>query len=315
MTTGTIRDGEYQLPELPAALPLDRALREHCVQESWASLRRLVHTGKVSVNGLVQTDPSFRVRAFDRIAIRMSAPRAGTAARLQADTIVYVDAHVVVAHKPAGVMSVPYEDEKDTFADGVRRVLEKRAGRSLQPLGIVHRIDKDTSGLLVFTRRASAKHHLEQQFREHSVRRVYAALAHGRLASQTFRSRIVADRGDRVRGSTSNPKLGQLAVTHVKTLEILREATLAECRLETGRTHQIRIHLSEAGHPLLGEKVYIKRYRGQLIAAPRLMLHARSLGFEHPETGQSLDFTSELPADFQTLLTELRAKTAESSKD
>jgi 23S rRNA pseudouridine1911/1915/1917 synthase len=308
MSIGTIGDGQYQLPELAAPLPLDRALREHCVQASWASLRRLVHTGKVEVNGLTVTDPSFRVRAFDRIGIRMSAPRAGTATRVHPDMVVYVDAHVVVAHKPAGVLSVPYEEERDTFVDGVRRVLEKRAGRSLQPLGIVHRIDKDTSGLLVFTRRASAKHSLEQQFRAHSVRRVYAAVVHGRLASQSFRSRLVQDRGDRMRGSTHNPKLGQLAVTHVKTLEILREATLAECRLETGRTHQIRIHLSEAGHPLLGEKVYVKRYAGQLVAAPRLMLHARSLGFEHPETGRSLDFTSELPDDFQSLLAELRSR-------
>ena len=299
-------DGEYVLSEESDGLALDRALRSLCEQGSWSKVRHFVRTGKIRVNGEVVTDPARRVRSGDRVTVRAAAPRARAPGGLAPDALVYVDAHLVVAVKPSGVMSVPYEDERDTFADAVRRLLEKRSGRAQQPLGVVHRIDKETSGLLVFTRRASAKHSLEQQFRVHSVRRVYLALAHGHVPSRTFRSRIIRDRGDGLRGSTRHPTLGQLAVTHVKRLEPLRGASLLECRLETGRTHQIRIHLSEAGHPLLGEKVYLRGAAAPLIAAPRLMLHARSLGFEHPVTGQALDFASDPPEDFQAALRALR---------
>ncbi len=300
-------DGEYVLSEHSDGLALDRALRTLCDQGSWSKVRSFIRTGKIRVNGEVVTDPARRVRRGDRVTVRAAAPRARAPGALAPDALVYVDAHLVVAVKPAGMMSVPYENERDTFADAVRRMLEKRAGHAQQPLGIVHRIDKETSGLLVFTRRASAKHGLEQQFRLHSVRRVYLALAHGQVPSRTMRSRIVRDRGDGVRGSTRHPTLGQLAVTHVKHLQPLRGASLVECRLETGRTHQIRIHLSEAGHPLLGEKVYLRGYAPPLIAAPRLMLHARTLGFEHPVTGRALDFSTDPPEDFQAALRALRA--------
>ncbi|HEY6557142.1 MAG TPA: RluA family pseudouridine synthase [Polyangiaceae bacterium] len=301
-----LADGEYLISAHSDGLPLDRAVRALFDQGSWSQVRNFIRTGKIRVNGEVVTDPGRRVRGGDRVAIRAAAPRARAPGALAPEALVYVDAHLVVAVKPAGMMSVPYEDERDTFADAVRRVLEKRADRALQPLGVVHRIDKETSGLLVFTRRASAKRNLEQQFRVHSVRRIYLALAHGQAPSRTLRSRIVRDRGDGVRGSTRHPTLGQLAVTHVKRLEELRGASLLECRLETGRTHQIRIHLAEAGHPLLGEKVYLRSYSGPLIAAPRLMLHAQTLGFEHPVTGQALDFSMDPPKDFQAALRELR---------
>jgi 23S rRNA pseudouridine1911/1915/1917 synthase len=301
-----LADGEYLISAHSDGFPLDRAVRALFDQGSWSKVRNFIRTGKIRVNGEVVTDPGRRVRGGDRVLIRAATPRARAPGALAPEALVYVDAHLVVAVKPAGMMSVPYEDERDTFADAVRRVLEKRAGRALQPLGVVHRIDKETSGLLVFTRRASAKHNLEQQFRVHSVRRIYLALAHGQAPSRTLRSRIVRDRGDGVRGSTRHPTLGQLAVTHVKRLEELGGASLLECRLETGRTHQIRIHLAEAGHPLLGEKVYLRSYSGPLIDAPRLMLHAQTLGFEHPVTGQALDFSMDPPKDFQAALRELR---------
>jgi 23S rRNA pseudouridine1911/1915/1917 synthase len=110
-----------------------------------------------------------------------------------------------------------------------------------------------------------------------------------------------------LRGSTDNPRLGQEATTHVRTLERLRGATWVECQLETGRTHQIRIHLSEAGHPVLGEKVYVRRYDGALLSAPRVMLHAFELGFEHPATRAPLCFESVMPEDMTLALLQLRA--------
>jgi 23S rRNA pseudouridine1911/1915/1917 synthase len=190
----------------------------------------------------------------------------------------------------------------------------KRGERGGRPsLGIVHRLDKETSGVMVFTRTWLAKQSLTQQFREHTVLRRYLALAAGDVATQTIRSDIHADRGDGLRGSLprgrrGSPGQGQRAVTHVRALEKLDGATLVECRLETGRTHQIRIHLSESGHPLVGERVYIRGFAGPLIDAPRLMLHAAELGFVHPATEREMRWEQPLPDDMQAVLARLRGR-------
>jgi 23S rRNA pseudouridine1911/1915/1917 synthase len=211
----------------------------------------------------------------------------------------------VVVDKPAGISTVPYdENEHGTLDQLVMETISERGRRA--PLGIVHRIDKETSGVVVFARTVAAKQELKNQFRFHTVGRRYVAIAHGAVKTATIESRLVADRGDGRRGSTDNEELGREAITHVKWMETLRGATLVECRLETGRTHQIRIHLAERNNPLVGERVYSKNYRGQLIAAPRLMLHARELSFDHPTTGQRLDFERPLPADMQAVLASLR---------
>ncbi|HEX5656280.1 MAG TPA: RluA family pseudouridine synthase, partial [Polyangiales bacterium] len=183
-------------------------------------------------------------------------------------------------------------------------------------LGIVHRIDVDTTGLLVFTRNLNAKRHLQQQFRAHSVHRRYLALIHGNIVGRTFDTLLIRDRGDGLRGSFGvfraprgkPPEDGQRAITHVRVLERFEGASLVECALETGRQHQIRIHVSEAGSPLLGERVYIRDYNGPRIEAARPMLHAAELGFIHPRTGRALSFRSEPPKDFATLLASFQAK-------
>jgi 23S rRNA pseudouridine1911/1915/1917 synthase len=211
-----------------------------------------------------------------------------------------------VVDKPAGTSSVPFDaSERDSLDQLTAELLERRERRRSVELGIVHRLDKETSGLIVFSRTLGAKRHLKQQFRFHTAHRRYLAIAHGELGAGTHHSRLVRDRGDGLRGSTDNPTLGRAATTHVKPLRILRGATLLECSLETGRTHQIRIHLSEAGHPLVGERVYVRDFHGELIAAPRVMLHAAELGFTHPTTGQTLGFSTPAPADFQALLASL----------
>jgi 23S rRNA pseudouridine1911/1915/1917 synthase len=149
---------------------------------------------------------------------------------------------------------------------------------------------------------------LKNQFRAHSVRRRYRAIVHGSVRDRTISSRLVQDRGDGRRGSTDNPTLGRESITHVFFREALLGATLIECRLETGRTHQIRIHLSEVGHPLVGERVYAKDNPQPSIAAPRLMLHAMQLGFRHPVTNLELDFEQALPSDFLEVLRRLQPK-------
>jgi 23S rRNA pseudouridine1911/1915/1917 synthase len=273
--------------------------------KSWNDVRRLVRTGKIYVDGQALLDPTRLVPAGAEVELRQNAPRATRTPSLPRTAILHLDAQVVVVAKPAGISTVPYdENERGTLDELVMETISERGRRA--PLGIVHRIDKETSGVVVFTRTLPAKHHLKNQFRFHTVGRRYVALAHGAVKSATIHSRLVQDRGDGRRGSTQNPELGREAVTHVTWLESLRGATLIECRLETGRTHQIRIHLAERGHPLVGERVYSKNFRGELLAAPRLMLHARELSFEHPQTGQRLEFNQPPPADFEAVLRSLR---------
>ena len=283
-----------------ADAPLDRLLRGVFAGASWNAVRALIESGKVSVYGEVVREASHLVRAGAEVRVTMRAPRAQGPA-LPSDLIAHVDAQLVVARKPAGISTVPFdENETGTLSELVEAALRRKGG-SHAPLGIVHRIDKETSGLVVFARTLTAKRVLKQQFRVHSVKRGYWALAHGTVAPGRLASRLVKDRGDGRRGSTDNPTLGREAVTHVRVLEKLHGATLVECRLETGRTHQIRIHLAETGHPLLGERVYSKNFRGSLISAPRMMLHAFELGFEHPTTGAPLHFEQPMPPDMQEL--------------
>ena len=288
--------------------PLDRWLRELMPGKSWNEVRRLARTGKIFIDGQPLLDPTRLVAAGAELELRPSAPRATRTPALPRQAILHLDAQVVVVAKPAGISTVPYdEDERGTLDQLVMETISERGRRA--PLGIVHRIDKETSGVLVFARTTAAKQHLKNQFRFHTVGRRYLAIAHGAAQTATIKSRLVPDRGDGRRGSIDSEELGREAITHVKWLETLRGATLIACRLETGRTHQIRIHLSERGNPLVGERVYSKNYRGELIPAPRLMLHARELDFEHPSTGERVHFEQPLPADFESTLASLRVPT------
>jgi 23S rRNA pseudouridine1911/1915/1917 synthase len=180
----------------------------------------------------------------------------------------------------------------------------------MPPLFPVHRLDRDTGGLLVFARTRKAERHLALQFRNHTVHRRYLAVVPGHVTAQRIESRLVRDRGDGRRGSTADPTAGRIAITHVRPLELLPDYTVIECRLETGRTHQIRIHLSELGHPLCGEKIYTRPLRGKpprdTSGAPRLALHAVELGFQHPATARRLRFLYPLPRDLADFLDRVR---------
>ena len=239
----------------------------------------------------------------------------------------YLDKHLIVVEKPAGVTSNRHREERDwpqrrkqiqpTLDELLPRVIDRIEGRGSRrgvppPVRAVHRLDRDTSGLMVFARTREAERALSEQFRAHTTHRRYIAIVEGKVASQTFQTRLIRDRGDGRRGSTKEPNVGKVATTHVKLLEFLSVAadegrgegagfSLIECRLETGRTHQIRIHLSEHGHPVCGEKVYLPKKNGKLVAdnsgAPRLALHAAELGFVHPVTRKALRFQAPLPPE------------------
>ncbi|MBI4508571.1 MAG: RluA family pseudouridine synthase [Deltaproteobacteria bacterium] len=288
-------------------------VRSRLTDTSWNEVKRLVSTGKVLVDGERRLDAGHRLGTGQEVELRMAAPRPREpSAEVR---IAYEDAHVVVIDKPAGVSSVPYEKKEGGTAMDLIRDAWRRMGRPATkvPLHVVHRIDKETSGLVVFAKTKRAERALAAQFRAHSVQRSYLCVAHGHVASQKIESFLVDDRGDGLRGSARFPGQGKRAITHVRVIQLLPEAALCEVRLETGKTHQIRIHLSEIGHPLVGEKVYIRDYLKagkEPIPASRLMLHAATLGFRHPVTEDELTFESSVPEDFQRVLTALRKSPA-----
>ena len=300
------RDSSFTIPPDLEGRPLDFAIRT-LAELTWGEARRLIQTSKVRVEGHTAATATRHVHAGDRVEIVMHAPRDPAATSLPRDAIVYSDTQVVVVHKPPGVSTVPYdENERGTLDQLVARMLHRGRPGPAPSLGVVQRLDKETSGLVVFARTFAAKKVLGSQLRLHTMHRRYYAIASGDVIGRTFRTQIVADRGDGVRGSSRHGREGQLAVTHVEPVERLRGATLIACQLETGRTHQIRIHLSEAGHPLVGERVYVRGLLGPRLEAPRIMLHASELGFEHPVTREQVRFEAPLPDDFRGVLASLR---------
>ena len=304
--------------------PLDFIVRAH-LQLSWGVVRELVKRGKVSVNGARADDATTKIAAGAHVEVRPHARRLSPNS-LPSEAIAYVDPHVVVVRKPAGISTIPYDDdETDTLQERVHRYLVRHARQPPHAsLGVVHRIDKETSGLVVFARTFAAKKQLSNAFRLHAIERRYVAVVHGVLSGKReYRTYLMQDRGDGLRGSAKDERVGkqagQLAVTHVAPLEKLSEqASLVACALETGRTHQIRIHLSEAAMPVVGDRVYTRdRFkRGQpLIEAPRLMLHAIVLGFAHPITQQPLRFSDPLRDDMRKVIARLAGRAIEVDPD
>jgi len=282
---------------------------------AWSRARALCVEGRVTLDGERCVDPARRIPPESRVEVDPTARKLDTGP-LAREGIVFRDRDLVVVNKPAGLLSVADEPgNTDTLADHARTVLRRIDPGGDVKLGVVHRLDKETSGLMVFTRSALAKRVLAARFREHQVDRLYHAIAHGAVAATRVASDLVLDRGDGLRGSHGQfrrahgppPAHARHSITHVRPLEALTGATLVECRLETGRQHQIRIHLAELGHPLVGERVYVRDYRGAWIDAPRPMLHARTLGFVHPRSGALMSFECEPPADFCAMVAALRA--------
>jgi len=274
----------------------------------WTVAKKHVASGKVFVDGAVVTAIDHRLLAGQTVELRMAAPRPRDPER--EGVLVYDDAHVVVIDKPAGINSVPYEERETGTAMDLVRGAWRRMGKPATSIAlhVVHRIDRATSGLLAFAKSKRAEMGLAAQLRAHTMERMYICVAHGVVTPQTITSNLVPDRGDGLRGSTSDPTRGKRAVTHVTVRQALRGATLCEVRLETGKTHQIRIHLAESGHPLVGEPVYSRDYTGAgrtLISSPRLLLHAATLGFEHPITGERVSLSAALPPDFTAVVDKL----------
>jgi len=271
--------------------------------------RDAVRAGRVELEGKVCDEPGCEVPATAAIAFHPGRParyrvRARVAALLEDDDFVIVD-------KPAGVLTVPTaERESDTLLARVLDYLHHRYRR--RPFaGVVHRLDKDTSGAVVFARNRQALRYFQDLFRRHAIEREYLAIVEGRPPdSGTFDAELVRDRGDRRRGVARGQEEGRRAVTRYRALERLGKATLVSVELETGRTHQVRVHFAAAGHPVVGDRVYRPRdLPFPPPEAPRQMLHARVLGFASPRDGSLVRAESPIPDDFAKVLEALRAKT------
>jgi 23S rRNA pseudouridine1911/1915/1917 synthase len=290
---------------------LAATLRTRFPEQSWNAVRRLCETGKVRVDDAVVLDPSTRIAPEARVDVNLNAPKPRTVT--PGFRVEYEDAHLIVIEKPAGTSSVPYErKEAGTALDLIRahwRSGPRRgAGATTTPLYTVHRLDKETSGLLCFAKTRAAERGLHEIFQQHLAARSYLAVAHGTVAPGRIESRLIPDRGDGLRGSTRDLRQGQHAVTHVEVLQHLAAATLCRVRLETGRTHQIRIHLSEAGHPIVGDAVYTRDLAASgrpLLPTERMMLHAATLGFAHPVTARRIELESAPPPEFLDSLARL----------
>ena len=222
--------------------------------------------------------------------------------------ILHEDDDLVIADKPAGLLTLSTEaGEKDTLLSRVNAYLQFRY-RKRPYVGVVHRLDKETSGAVVFARSREVLRGLQELFRRHDVEREYVALVEGRVEKDagTIGLEVVRDRGDRRRGTARPGEKGIRAVTHYRVLERFAGATAVALTLETGRTHQIRIHLAALGHPVIGDAVYRPRhFSPPAVTAERQMLHARTLGFRHPRTGAAIRVQSDPPPDFRDLRSRL----------
>lgn len=357
----------FHLQPQHAGQTLAAVLKLLVPDSSWGQAQQWVHQRQVQVNGNLCTDPARRVTGKDVLKFwREPLPKPVTAEQLR---LAYIDEHLVVVEKPAGITSVWHQAERrmparrrelqPTLEELLPGAIAKAIGppRSARPRGpskgpskgrrpngpaerwpifAVHRLDRDTSGLMLFARTRIAEQKLVSMFRGHRIQRQYWAVATGHVQSQTVRSYLVRDRGDGLRGSapaaeeptgrssakafdqptalTRTGAEGQLAITHIELRETFGNYSIIRCRLETGRTHQIRIHLSELGHPLCGEKTYTRLPDGQMLVdrsdAPRQALHAERLAFTHPLTGEQLDFQMPLPVDLKRWLKRLQSSVA-----
>lgn len=326
-----------------AGKTLAAVLKHGLGNQSWSKIRNEISARRVQINGNLCTDEGRRVKSGD--VVKLLEFSLAPPPDVHDVKIRFLDAHLVIVEKPAGLTTVRHWEERNwsdrrrqrqlTLHEMLPQIIqdfEHQRARPKRPnpraaskapqrgparlhlpiVRPVHRLDRETSGLMAFARTVPAERNLVQQFRKHTVERSYLAIVHGHPAAQTFESIFVRDRGDGRRGSTKLPNTGQRAVTHIRPLERMGEYSLIECRLETGRTHQIRIHLSEAGHFLCGDKVYCQplfaKPQQDHSGSPRLALHSQEIGLAHPITGEVLHFAMEMPPDLSAFLSQLRAR-------
>jgi 23S rRNA pseudouridine1911/1915/1917 synthase len=295
---------------------LDRALADAAPTFSRERLKALIRSGALALSGDLVRDPASKVRGDEHFTLVVPEPAAAHNEPQDIPlTIAFEDDHLLVVDKPAGLVVHPAAGNADGTL--VNALLHHCAGRlsgigGVARPGIVHRIDKDTSGLLVVAKTDVAHEGLAKQFAAHSIDRRYLAIVNGvpKQASGTVDAPLARSSTNRKKIAIVDDGRGKRAVTHWQILQRLRDASLVECRLETGRTHQVRVHMASIGHTLLGDPVYggtAKSHRKTLneLDFHRQALHAAELGFTHPVTKEKLHFSSPMPEDMQHLFNAL----------
>ena len=289
-------------------------------------IKNLILNKNLKINKKIIIDPSKKIYCNDNINLEIPVPQKASLKPFNFKLdIFHEDKDLLVINKPAGISMHPGAGDYDkTLVNALMHYDSKNLsniGDELRP-GIVHRIDKDTSGLIVVAKNNLAHEKLSNQFSEHSIKRIYQALIWGKLRPQSGKIETLITRSSKNRqlmevGLTK----GKKAVTNYKTLEVFENEkiptfSLIECKLETGRTHQIRVHMSYKGNNILGDKKYKKKFKKfkninetlekNILSLDRQFLHAKTIGFIHPITGKELEFTSNLPQDLDNILKMLR---------
>ena len=289
-------------------------------------IKNLIIKKKLKINNKIIEDPSKKIFVGDKVKLELPEPKTSTLKPYNFKlNIVYEDEDLLVINNPAGIIMHPGAGNHDkTIVNALIKYCDKNLsniGDELRP-GIVHRIDKDTSGLIVIAKNNATHENLSNQFSQHKIKRVYQLLVWGKLKPQTGIIKTLITR------STKNRQLmevgitkGRRAITNYKTLEVFennKTPTLSfiECRLETGRTHQIRVHMSYKGNNILGDKKYKKKFKKfknmdndlekMILKLDRQFLHAKTLGFIHPISGNEIEFSSFLPHELESILKMLR---------
>lgn len=287
---------------------LDSWISNKMDELSRSYIQKLIEEGSITVNGKA-TKANYKVKIGDRISLCIPPPEKLDieAENIELD-ILYEDKDIIVVNKPKGMVVHP---AAGNYSGTLVNALMKHCGESLSDIngvirpGIVHRIDKDTTGVLVVAKNNKSHEILSEKLKKHDINRIYVALVEGIVRED--KGKIDAPIGrhplDRKKMSV-NTKSGRHAVTHFKVLERFKSSTLVELRLETGRTHQIRVHMAYIGFPLVGDEVYGRRSGNHNTMGQAL--HARLLGFEHPSTGAYMEFNADLPEYFVKLIKKMR---------
>jgi len=313
---GGIQTIDVRLSPAHAGWRLDRALADAVPTLSRERLKALIRSGAVEAEGKALRDPATKVRGEE--SLRVAVPEPSPAHNAPQDIplkVAFEDEHLLVIDKPAGLVVHPAAGNLDGT---LVNALLHHCGGSLSGIGgvarpgIVHRIDKDTSGLIVVAKTDVAHEGLARQFATHSIDRRYLAIVGGVPKSNqgTVDAPLARSATNRKKIAIVEGKRGKRAVTHWRRLNVLNDAALVECRLETGRTHQVRVHMASIGHPLLGDPVYGRsgKTHGKILKElefHRQALHAAELGFTHPVSKHRLSFSSPMPPDMQELFNAL----------
>lgn len=323
-----MKPGKFKVSRADGGTTLQKYL-QNCLRLGPHAVGELINSGCVYLDGKQQKNRGSLLKTGMGVSLKATSGKTKnnpeTPAPLKEKksklSLIYLDQDLAIINKPAGLTTVHHKGEKGGFSPRDRKFLPPTLQDILPGflaslkkgkfpyVRAVHRLDKETSGIIAFALNPEAEGNLGVQMREKKFKRKYLTLVRGELPDQEIRSHLIRDRGDGRRGSNKKNEEGELAITLVRTLERFDKYSLVECELETGRTHQVRIHLGENGAPICGERIYDRPLNGKPFldgsGFKRVALHAMALGLSHPKSGKELAWECPLPEDMRLFLEQL----------